>query len=131
MQDRPTVFELLKGIRNFLDSEIVPNTDGRRQFLARVASNTLTIIERELALEEEQLTREWQGLQKLLGAEPEPERLADLRVAVRRRTEELCARIRAGDADEGPWADRVAAHVRATVDDKMSVTNPGYMAGGA
>jgi hypothetical protein len=131
MQDRPTVFELLKGIKNFLDAEIVPNTDGRRQFLARVASNTLTIVERELALEEEQLAREWRSLQELLGAEPEPERLSDLRAAVRRRTEELCARIRAGDADEGPWAEAVAAHVRATVDDKMSVTNPGYMAGGA
>jgi hypothetical protein len=131
MQDRPTVFELLKGIKNFLDSEIVPNTDGRRQFLARVASNTVTIIERELATEEEQLEREWQGLQTLLGAEAEPVKLSELRAAVRRRTEELCARIRAGDADEGPWADAVAAHVRMTVQDKMSVTNPGYMSGGA
>ncbi len=47
---------------------------------------------------------------------------------MRRRTEELCARIRAGEADEGPWAEVVLAHVRATVRDKLSVTNPGLLA---
>ena len=131
MQDRPTVFELLRGIRTFLDEEIVPNTDGRRQFLARVASNTVTIIERELASEEEQLGREWAGLQSLLGEEANPEQLSSLREAVRRRSEDLCERIRAGEADEGDWGKAVAAHVRQTVQDKMSVTNPGYMSGGA
>jgi hypothetical protein len=129
MQDHPTVYQLLKGIKDFLDEEIVPNTDGRRQFLARVASNTITIIERELSTEEEQLAREWAGLQALLGAQPAPEKLSDLRAAVRDGTERLCQRIRAGDADEGDWSVAVYAHVRRSAEDKMRVTNPGYMAG--
>jgi hypothetical protein len=128
MQDRPTAHELLTAVRRFLEEEVVPHTDGRRQFLARVAANTLAIVEREIALEEEHLQREWQGLQALLGPEETPPTRAALRAAVRHRTEELCARIRAGAADEGPWAEAVIAHVRATVRDKLSVTNPALLA---
>jgi len=83
--------------------------------------------DREIAVGEEHLRREWQGLQALLGAEETPPACAALRAAVRRRTEELCARIRAGEADEGPWAEAVIAHVRVTVCDKLSVTNPGWL----
>jgi len=129
MQDRPTVDELLEAVRGFLETDIVPATDGRRQFLARVAANTLAIVQRELRAEEEHLTREWEGLQALLGPEETPAGREALRAAVRRRTEALCARIRAGEADHGPWAEAVFAHAHATVHDKLSVTNPGYLDG--
>ena len=105
----------------------MPNTDGRRQFLARVAANTLAIVERELAGGEAQAAREWDGLQELLGVEPAPAGGAALEEAIRRRTELLSERIRAGDADVGEWADTVRAHVRMTVQDKLRVTNPGYL----
>lgn len=127
MQDHPTVEQLLVAIRRFLDEEIVPHTDGRRQFIARVASNTLGIVERELRLEEEHLRADWAGLQALLGAQPDPASLADLRAAVRRRTDDLCARIRAGDADDDPWSTAVFEHVHARTRDKLSVSNPGYL----
>ena len=55
MQDRPTVHELLDALGRFLDEEIVPATDGRRQFLARVAANVARMVDRELAAEETQL----------------------------------------------------------------------------
>jgi hypothetical protein len=36
-------------------------------------------------------------------------------------------RIRAGDADAGPFGDAVRAHVRATVVDKLRIANPKYL----
>ena len=65
MQDRPTVHELLDALGRFLDEEIVPATDGRRQFLARVAANVARMVDRELAAEDTQLVEEWSRLQTL------------------------------------------------------------------
>jgi len=57
MQDRPSVSELLRAVRGFLEDDLVPALEGRRRFHALVAANVLTIVERELGVEEEQLTR--------------------------------------------------------------------------
>jgi hypothetical protein len=129
VQDRPTRHELLDALRRFLDEEIVPSVEGRRQFLARVAANLLRTIDRELELEEEHLAREWAGLDGLLGVEPRPSGLAASPAALRRRNEALCDRIRAGEADAGPARERYLAHVRTVVRDKLSVTNPAYIEG--
>ncbi len=128
MQDHPTVAQLLDAVRRYLEEEIVPNTDGRRQFLARVSANTLQIVLRELEAEEEHLEREWAGLERLLGPMARPATRAELRAALRARNEELCRRIRAGEADGGEWSRRVWEHVRTVVRDKISVTNPGFLA---
>ena len=128
MQDRPSIHELLVAIERFLVEEIVPATDGRRQFLARVAANTLRLMDRELSSADAHLAREWSGLDALLGAEPMPDGAEARRSACRRRTEELCERIRHGDADlDGDFRRRVLAHLRTTVRDKLSVTNVAYL----
>ncbi len=127
MQDRPSQHEILDAVQRFLDDEVVPATEGRTQFLVRVAANLLRTLDRELALEEDQLAREWQGLDELLGAEPPPAGREALREAVRRRTAALCERIRAGAADEGEERARIVAHVRESVRDKLVVTNPGLL----
>lgn len=127
MQDRPSAIELLKAVERFLDEEIVPNTQGTRQFHARVAANVMRILAREWEREEAQLDAEWAGLDELLGPEPRPSSREALRAAIGRRTAELCERIRAGEADEGPFRDRVVAHVRQTVRDKLLVNNPGWL----
>ena len=129
MQDRPTVEGLLGAIAGFLDEEIVPATDGRRQFLARVASNAVRLVDRELANEESDLAAEWERLQGLLGPAPRPIDRGALRTELRRRTEELCSRIRRGEADEGTALHAaLVAHVRRTVHDKLVVTNPAWLA---
>lgn len=128
MQDRPTAIELLRAVEGFLDGEIVPNTEGTRRFHARVAANVLRIVARELQLEEEQLAAEWAGLDQLLGPQERPAARADLREALLRRTEELCQRIRRGDADAGPYRQRVLEHVRRTVADKLRVSDPDWLA---
>ena len=47
---RPTARELLDAVRHFLLEDVMPGTDGRLQFHARVAANALAVVERELSL---------------------------------------------------------------------------------
>ncbi len=129
MQDRPTVHELLDAVARFLDEEIVPATDGRRQFLARVAANAVRLVDRELGAEEQSLHAEWQRLDSILGPAELPATRDDLRAALRRRTDALCESIRAGGADE-PSASRavILSHVRQTVREKLEVSNAAWLA---
>ena len=127
MQDRPTVHELLQAVIYFLDDEAVPHLSGSRQFYGRVAANVLRTVQRELEHEEAQLTEEWERLNQLLAVENRPATRAGLRRAMRRRTEELCQRIRQGDADAGSYRKQVLAHVRESVREKLLVNNPGWI----
>ena len=127
MQDRPTVHELLSAVIHFLDEEAVPHLTGARQFYGRVAANALRTAQRDLEYEEEQLTEEWERLNQLLAREDRPSTRAGLRQAIRRRTEELCQRIRQGKADVSPYRKQVLAHVRESVREKLLVSNPGWI----
>ena len=124
MQDRPTLLELLDAVRGFLEKDAGDALEGTAKFHARVAANVLAIVARELELEPAQLAAEWQRLDALLGPAAAPDEPDALRDALRRRTEELCARIRRGAADSGSYRDAVLAHVRATVCDKLMIANP-------
>ena len=123
MQDRPTHDELLAAVEHFLDAEIVPNVPGSRGFHARVAANAIRIVRRELSSEEELLASEWSGLDAVLGPAERPARREQLRTALRERNEALCALIRGGDSD-GEAARQVFDHVRRTVRDKLTVSDP-------
>jgi uncharacterized protein DUF6285 len=128
MQDRPTYSELLEAVQHFLEADVVPVLDGPKKFHARVAANVLAIVRRELAGEDAQLHAEWNRLNELLHtAERAPDNRDELRHGLRQRTVELCDRIRAGEADSGPWRNAVLGHARQTVVDKLAVTNPKYL----
>jgi hypothetical protein len=108
VHDLPTAAELLEAVREWLETEVMPATDERLRFHARVAANVLAIVERELALGPAQ-------------ARAHAERLATLGVA---DDAELARGIR-----EGRFDDRlpdVTAVVLATVRDKLLVAHPGY-----
>lgn len=107
--DRPTVPELLEAVREWLEGDVMAQTDRRLRFHARVAANTLAIAERELALGPAQRAAH-------------ADRLAALSVA---DDAELAAAIRAGRFDGARW-DAVTASVRAAVADKLAVADPGY-----
>jgi hypothetical protein len=124
MQDRPTAIELLDAVRGFVERDVIPALDGTAKFHARVAANVLAIVARELALDEPQLVAEWQRLDQLLDPAPLPADPAARRAALWARTEALCARIRAGDADAGPFREAVIAHLAATVREKLAIANP-------
>jgi hypothetical protein len=127
MQDRPTLTELLQAVTHFLDEEAVPHLTGSRQFYCRVAANVLRTVMRELESEEEQLADEWERLDALLPSKERPSAREALKQAIRQRTEELCQRIRQGEADAGPYHEQVLAHVRESVREKLIVSNPGWI----
>jgi hypothetical protein len=125
MQDRPTYSELLEAVQQFIETDAIAALDGPKKFHARVAANVLAIVRRELEQQDAHWRAEWVRLDELLAApEPLPAQHTALARRLRERTEELCERIRRGDADGGPWRAAVLAHLRATVTEKLIVANP-------
>ncbi|HZR13716.1 MAG TPA: DUF6285 domain-containing protein [Acidimicrobiia bacterium] len=114
-QDRPTADELLEAVAEFLARDVVPGTDGRLSFHARVAANVVGIVRRELAsgsaLDDEEHAR----LRALLGHDGTRDEL----------DAELARRIRDGSLDD--QRDAVVDHVRRTVRAKLTIANPRYL----
>jgi len=109
--DVPTATELLEAVRGYLEADVIPATEGRVRFHARVAANVVAMVAREIALGPAQAVAHRQ-------------RLAALGVA---SEEELAEAIRTGALDQR--LDEVADVVRATVADKLEVANPAYRTG--
>ena len=107
--DMPSAVDLLQAVREFLEAEIVPATEGRLKFHARVAGNVLAMVMRELALGPGQATAHTDRLAQL-GVEDD---------------EALARAIRNGELDGR--LEEVTALVRESVVDKLRVANPGYM----
>jgi hypothetical protein len=130
MQDRPDAHELVEAVVGFLEREILPAlSEPRLRFRALVAANVLAIVSRELASGDAALREEWRRVAHLLGkTESEPPGRADeLRSEVQVLMRELCARIRAGEADAEPLYGQVFAHAEAMVIEKLRVANPRYL----
>jgi Domain of unknown function (DUF6285) len=143
MQDRPSIHELLAAVSRFLDEEIVPATQGRRQFLARVAANTLRIVDRELGTQERELyaeVQDWIRLFEVLqgtggsgACEVDTSEMnlvgsasrdaEQARRWIRARNEDLSRQIQRGDFDQaGAGRAAVLEHVRRLVERKFAVT---------
>jgi hypothetical protein len=110
LHDAPSIAQIVEAVREWLERDVMTSTDGRLQFHTRVAVNMLSMVERELAVGEEQ-------------AAAQSDRLAQLGVA---DEAELARKIRAGELDDR--LDEVRALVWASVRDKLSVANPKYLA---
>ena len=108
LHDEPSMAALLEAVREFLEDDVIPGTEGRLRFHARVAANVLGMVERELALGEAQEAAHRADLERL-GVETEAE---------------LARAIRSGGLD-GRLAEVVAV-VRRTVAAKLAVAHPGY-----
>lgn len=104
-----TAAELATAVREFLEEEVMPGTEGRLRFLARVAARAVAQLERELAL----------------GPEIERAHAARLAALGVRDDAELCEAIRDGSLDER--RGEVLAAVRDGVVDRLRVANPGYL----
>ena len=106
--DAPTAIELLESVREWLDREVIPATDGRLRFHARVASNVLGMVEREIELGPAQEAAH-------------RDRLAQLGVA---DDAELAAAIRGRAFDDR--AEELRELLAEAVRDKLAVANPRY-----
>ncbi|HMK64927.1 MAG TPA: DUF6285 domain-containing protein [Thermodesulfobacteriota bacterium] len=125
MQDRPSREEFLVGIARFLETDVVPALGEPLRFHTRVAANLLKIIERELHLEGSHLQKEAEGLRALLSrSSTAPGSTMDLKQEIREMNQELCRRIREGQADQSPWGQEVFQHLKRTVIQKLEIANP-------
>ena len=107
----PSAAQLVEAVREFVERDVMPATDGRVHFHARVAVNVLAMVERELAVGDSQ-------------ASAHAAALASLGVA---SEEELAAAIRRGALDDR--APDVREVVTGTVRAKLEVANPAYLDG--
>jgi hypothetical protein len=111
-QDRPHASELLRAIREFLGSDVLPRLEGRTQFHLKVAINSLAILEREATQGPAADAAELSRLKALLGRDG----------ALPELNAELARQLRAGERDETDAA--LMAHLRATIADKIAISNP-------
>jgi len=125
VNDRPTAEELLRAVERFLEAEVVPRLEGVPKFHARVAANVVAMVAREIETADAHERGEWLRLGALLGSDDEPPEEREVRrAALLARNRELAERIRAGEADAGPWRAELLAHLRHTVSDKLEVARP-------
>ncbi len=124
MQDRPTTNELSDALKEFLEQEILPTiSDARLKFRVLVAMNALSMISREVTLEESNIQAEFSSLKSLLGQEvPNPESFSSLKAMTRELNTELSSRIRSGNLPEN-----VFAHLEEVTRAKLAITNPAYL----
>jgi hypothetical protein len=125
VNDEPHAEDLLRAVERFLERDVVPALQGVPRFHARVAANVVAMVAREIETEAEHQAGEWTRLGQLLGeSDALPEAREARRQALRARNQALVDRIRAGEADAGDLRQRVLAHLRETVADKMAVSQP-------
>ncbi|MHA7648960.1 phosphotransferase family protein [Mycobacterium sp. ML4] len=106
LHGRPTAAELVAAVAEFLETDVRAATTGQVHFHARVASNALRTVEREL-----------------LDSGDAAARAALTRLGFSNEYE-LGAAIRAGDLDDG--GPTVMACLRKLVRHRLAVAHPGY-----
>jgi Domain of unknown function (DUF6285) len=124
MQDRPNPAELSDAVKEFLEQEILPTlSDARLKFRVLVAMNALTMISREVNLEENNLQHEFSSLKSLLEQDvPNPESFSSLKALTVALNTELSSRIRLGNVPTNAFA-----HLEEVTRAKLAVTNPAYL----
>jgi hypothetical protein len=129
MHDRPTAVELVNAVRQYLESELLPTlTDARLKFQTLIAANVLSIAERELQAEDDDLAAELVEYFVLLKLDHRDYLSTDLRAAARAVNELLCERIRSGAYDDPVRFQSLVPVLRKFVERKLQVANPRYLA---
>ncbi|MFT4656998.1 MAG: hypothetical protein ACI8V4_001165 [Ilumatobacter sp.] len=105
----PTAAELIESVREWLERDVLPSSEGSLKFHSRVAINVLAMVERELELGTDQNVEH-------------ADRLASIAMT---DDVEFAVAIRNGDLDDR--LDEVRAILRADVNAKLAVANPKYL----
>jgi len=95
--DMPRIDEIVTSVRDYLRTDVMAATNGRTQFLARVAGNALDIVLRDFAVGAEHRERQLQRLRALLGEDGDLQTLR--RALVQRLREDRMALDHPGLAD--------------------------------
>lgn len=112
--DMPRADELLISVRDFLRNDVMPETQGRTNFLSRVASNSLDIVLRELSSGPAHQAEELARLQGLFDSSND---LPTLR-------EELVQGLR--DRTLALDDEALQTHLRQTVVNQIAIDQPKY-----
>lgn len=123
MQDRPTAAELLEALGDFMRDRAQNAHDRWERFQFQVAANSIGIIKREIEMEDRFMRAEWQGLDRLLGAESLPDGRAAIAARLNERNAELSERVRRGEFD-GEAEERLLPHLWETIVNKARVASP-------
>ena len=116
MHDQPSVSELVQAVKNFIDETASPNLTGHAAFHARVASNVLATVLRDLEHRPQAEPAERARLLDLLGGN-ENQTIEELNQA-------LSARIKGGQmTTETPG---LLAHLKATTVAQVEIDQPRY-----
>jgi hypothetical protein len=110
----PSAANLVAAVREYLERDVLPATEGRVSFHARVAANVLGMVERELAIGPDAAAVARARLADLLGHD----------APVATLIHELATSIRDGE----PADAATITAVRETVRIKLAVSDPGYAA---
>ncbi len=113
-EDLPRADELLSSVRDYLRQQVMEATAGRLNFLARVAANSLDIVQREMAIGSEHLAQEESRLQQFFDSE---DNLFNLRWR-------LVQGLRDGSIELD--SHELQAHLRQTVVNRVAIDQPGY-----
>ena len=116
MHDQPSVLELVTAVKSFIDDTAAPQLTGHAAFHARVASNALATVLRDLEQRPEAEAEERQGLIDLLGASDE-QTTADL-------NRSLSERIQAGEVTVS--TPGLLDHLQQTVMAQVEIDQPRY-----
>lgn len=116
MHDQPSVSELVQAVKNFIDQTAAPNLSGHAAFHARVASNALATVLRDLGQRDEAEASEQARLVELLNAADETS-LATLNA-------ELCNRIQSGAMTLA--TPGLLNHLKATTIAQVEIDQPRY-----
>lgn len=128
MQDRPTAVELLDALADFMRDRAANARDRWERFQFQVATNSLSILKRELEMDDGFIRDEWRSLDGLIGEERIPDGQAALMARLNERNDELVKRIQAGDFD-GAAEEPLLRHLLMTVMNKVRIASPNEAGG--
>ena len=115
MHDAPSAKELIEAVKAFIDKTAAPQLTGHAAFHARVASNALATVLRELEIRPVAEAEEKARLETLLGTAGDSANALNA---------QLCEAIRTGQMDLST-AD-LLPHLKSTTIAQLSVDQPGY-----
>lgn len=115
MHDAPSAKELIEAVKAFIDKTAAPQLTGHAAFHARVASNVLATVLREMEIRPAAEAAEQARLESLLGVSGE---------SVDGLNRRLCEEIRSGRMSLS--TEGLLAHLKSTTIDQLSVDQPGY-----
>ena len=115
MHDAPSAKELIEAVKAFIDKTAAPQLTGHAAFHARVASNALATVLRELEIRPTAEAEEKARLEALLGTAGDSANALNA---------QLCEAIRTGQMDLSTAG--LLPHLKSTTIAQLSVDQPGY-----